>query len=149
MPSRAVCVRDWRNDIAGKSVHSACTPKRSPPASKMNVEIIGRFAREAAALGEGDVSVLLPRSFYLRFPGERCACVGELELGRGPLNALVSQFSMPRIGERIALSIAGATLWRPAAISASGPPALDSLQKAAAHRVPEEGLGCLILGKHN
>jgi hypothetical protein len=115
----------------------------------MNVEIIGRFARDAAALGEGDVSVLLPRSFYLRFPGERYACVGELELGRGPLNALVSQFRMPRIGERIALSIAGAALWRPAAISASGPLALDSLQKAAAHCVPEEGLGCLVLGKHN
>jgi len=115
----------------------------------MNVEIIGRFAREAAALGEGDVCVLLPRSFYLRFPGERYACVGDLALGRGPLNALVSQLTMPRVGDRIALSIGGAALWRPAALNASGPPAIQSLQQAAAHRVPEEGLGCLILGKHN
>jgi Protein of unknown function (DUF2877) len=115
----------------------------------MNVEIIGRFAREAAALGEGDVCVLLPRSFYLRFPGERYVCVGDLALGRGPLNALVPELGMPRLGERIALSIAGAALWRPAALGASGPPAVESLQKAAAHRVPEEGLGCLVLGKHN
>ncbi|HEY6821894.1 MAG TPA: DUF2877 domain-containing protein [Burkholderiales bacterium] len=115
----------------------------------MNVEIIGRFAREAAALGEADVCVLLPRSFYLRFPGERYVCVGDVALGRGPLNALVSELRMPRLGERTALSIAGAALWRPAAMSASGPPAIEGLRQAAARRVPEEGLGCLILGKHN
>jgi uncharacterized protein DUF2877 len=121
----------------------------SPAIEKMNVEIIGRFAREAAALGEGDVCVLLPRSFYLRFPGERYACVGDATLGRGPLNALVSQLSMPRVGERVALSIAAAALWKPPAIGASGPPDTERLQQAAADRVPEEGFGCLILGKHN
>ena len=115
----------------------------------MNVEIIGRFAREAAALGEGDVCALFRRSFYLRFPGERYACVGDPALGRGPLNALVPQLTLPRVGERIALSVAGATLWRPAPITAAGPAAIDALQRAAAQRVPEEGLGCLILGKHN
>jgi hypothetical protein len=56
---------------------------------------------------------------------------------------------MPREGERIALSVAGATLWRPAPIATSGPPAIEALQGAAAERLPEEGLGCLILGKHN
>ena len=32
------------------------------------------------------------RSFYLRFAGERYACVGDASLGRGPLNALVAGF---------------------------------------------------------
>ena len=116
----------------------------------MNVEIVGRFAREAAALGEGTVCALFRRSFYLQVPGERYACVGDPALGRGPLNALASQFNVPpRVGERIALSVAGATLWRPAPITASGPPAIEGLQRAAADRLPEEGLGCLIVGKHN
>src|SRR5690349_13041115 len=99
MPSRAACVRDWRNDIARKSVHSACTPEALIGSPQMNVEIIGRFAREAAALGEGTVCALFRRSFYLRFPGERYACVGDPALGRGPLNALVPQFEMPSAGE--------------------------------------------------
>jgi hypothetical protein len=115
----------------------------------MNVEIIGRFAREAAALGEGTVCALFRRSFYLRFPGERYACVGDPALGRGPLNALVPQFEMPSAGERVALSVAGAALWRPPVITVAAAPAIAALQRAASDRVPEEGLGCLILGKHN
>ena len=112
-------------------------------------EVVGRFAREAIAAGEGEVSVLLRRGFYLRFPGERYACAGDRSLGRGPLNALLAGFSMPRLGERISIDASRAELWTPPPPAPSGAPALDALRRAASGRVPEEGLGCLVLGGHN
>jgi hypothetical protein len=111
------------------------------------VERAGRFAREALAAGEGEVCAVFRRSFYLRCPGERYACIGDASLGNGPLNALVSQLELPRLGERLSPSVNGAALWQP-------PPGgcdfdLKILMIAAAKLVPPEGLGCLVIGKHN
>jgi hypothetical protein len=110
--------------------------------------IIGRYAQQAAA-GEGEVRAVFRRSFYLRFPGERYACVGDPSLGCGPLNALVSPLRMPSLGERVALEVAGARLWTPAPLSHGAEPNLRALQAAARARVPREGLGCLVVDEHN
>jgi hypothetical protein len=111
-------------------------------------EVAGRFAREALEGGEGEVCAVFRRSFYLRCPGERYACVGDASLGRGPLNALVSELSMPALGTRVCVSVDQAKPWQPAPHQA-GQPKLDELRAAAKRRVPREGLGCLIFGAHN
>jgi hypothetical protein len=102
--------------------------------------VAGRFAREALALGEGEVCAAFHRSCYLRFSGERYACVGDTSLGRGPLNALVAGFAPPAVGERIFVSVAHT--WAPAHL----PVRFSALQET---EVPAEGLGCLLLGKRN
>ncbi len=116
---------------------------------ELRAEVVGRFSRAALALGEGEVCALFRRSYYLRFPEERYACVGDASLGRGPLNALVSGAALPAIGDRILVSVENATLWTPPALAAAGTPDLKGLEHAAHARVPGEGLGCLVLGKHN
>ena len=110
---------------------------------------IGRFAQQAAAGGAGEVRAVFRRSFYLCFPGERYACVGDLSLGCGPLNALVADFHIPSLGERAALDIAGARLWTPAPLSHQAEPDLQALRAAARGRVPREGFGCLVVDAHN
>ena len=47
----------------------------------LRVDVAGRFAREALAAGEGEVCAVFRRSFYLRCPGERYACIGDASLG--------------------------------------------------------------------
>ena len=115
-------------------------------------EIAGRFAREAAALGEGEVCAVFRRSFYARFEDQRgashFACVGDASLGRGPLNALVRNLALPAIGDAVSISAENASLWEPPA-PMRGVPDADSIRSAAAPYVPHEGLGCLLLGKHN
>ena len=118
-------------------------------AAEVRAEVVGRFARDALALGEGEVCALFRRSFYLRFPGERYACIGDTALGCGPLNALVPGLALPAIGERISVSLDNAASWTPDPLALTGSPNLKRLEQAAAGRIPEEGLGCLILGKHN
>lgn len=105
-------------------------------------ELAGRFARDALALGEGEVCAAFRRSFYLRFPGERYACVGDASLGRGPLNALVADFGPAAIGERVAVSVAA--VWTPPPVGARLPDLTSFHQE-----IPGEGLGCLLLGQHN
>jgi len=112
-------------------------------------EVVGRFAREAIAAGEGEVCALLRHGFYLRFPGERYACAGARALGCGPLNALLAPFAMPRLGERVAIEARAAVPWAPPPLARSGPPAVEALERAASGRVPKEGLGCLITGALN
>ncbi len=111
-------------------------------------EVAGRFAREALAAGEGAVCAAFRRSFYLHCPGERYACIGDASLGRGPLNVLVSELNVPAIGERVSIDAGDAQLWTPPP-HVPGYPKLDELRKAARERVPNEGLGCLVLGVHN
>jgi hypothetical protein len=111
--------------------------------------VAGRFAREALSNGPGEVCAVFRRSFYLRCPGERYACVGDASLGRGPLNALVADFRAPALGQRISVSLENCSSWEPSPASEPGLPKLKLLKEAAASRVPNEGLGCLILGKHN
>lgn len=104
--------------------------------------VAGRFARAALELGAGEVCAQFRRSFYLRFPGERYACVGDASLGRGPLNALVNGLSIPRLGEEIVISLEKAVSWTPPSSTAVMP----NLGNA---RTPAEGLGGLVLGEQN
>src|SRR5919201_6271021 len=114
-----------------------------------HASVIGRFAQQAAAGGEGEVRAVFRRSVYLCFPGNRYACVGDTSLGCGSLNALVPDFRMPSLGERFALDVTGARLWKPAALSPGVEPDVRALQAAARGRVPREGLGCLVVDEHN
>jgi len=114
----------------------------------MQIAVAGRFAHEALAGGEGEVCALFRRSFYLRCPGERYACIGDASLGHGPLNALVANLSLPALGERLFVSTENSPPWRPPPQQA-GQPDLEKLKQAARNRVPAEGLGCLVLGAHN
>ena len=117
--------------------------------TELRAEIAGRLAREALAAGAGEVCATFRRSFYLRLPGERYACIGERALGCGPLNALVPAFALPAIGDRVKVDAGSAALWTPAPVASAGPAKLDELRRAARGRVPAEGLGCLVVGEHN
>jgi hypothetical protein len=109
-------------------------------------EVAGCFAREALAAGEGEVCAVFRRSFYLRCPGDRYACVGDLSLGNGPLNALVREVSLPALGQRLSIEVADT--WRPPP-HIPGQPNLQALKEAARDRTPEQGLGSLVVGAHN
>ena len=111
-------------------------------------ESAGRFAREALEGGDAEVCALFRRSFYVRCPSERYACVGDLSVGNGPLNVLVPDLVLPRLGERVVISLSEAKLWQPPAPVADQPE-LEKLRAAAAERTPAEGFGCLLIGKHN
>jgi hypothetical protein len=111
--------------------------------TELHAGVAGRFALDALKSGEGGVCAVFRRSFYVK-AGERYACVGDPALGRGPLNALVRDFTMPAIGERINVRVDHAVPWEPRIAR----PALDPKALRAAP-IPAEGLGCLILGKHN
>ena len=116
--------------------------------SPLVADVVGRAARDALAGGEGEVVAVFRRSFYVRVGG-RYACIGDPSLGRGPLNALVSDFREPLMGQRVTVLLEGARLWEPAPFRGGARPHLDALRKALDGHVPEEGLGCTILGIHN
>ena len=118
------------------------------PHYRLTAEVVGGAARDALAAGEGEVCAVFRRSFYLRL-GERYACVGERSLGRGPLNALVSEFHEPMLGETAVVSIDGAQLWEPRPFRGEARPQLHALRACLDGHVPQEGLGCTILGVHN
>jgi len=111
----------------------------------------GRIAhRIVSERSEGTVSAVFRRSCYLKFAGRRTICLGDRALGRGPLNAQVERFEVPRLGKALALSLDGATLWQPS--TRWGPPqraALDALRDAAVGRIPSDGLGALVCGGSN
>jgi len=113
------------------------------------VELTGRLAREALSAGEGEVCALFRRSFYLRCPGGRYACIGDASLGRGPLNALTREFCAPAIGEQIVVSLDNAEAWSPPSVAVQDVADLQGLKSAAAGRAPREGLGCLVAGERN
>lgn len=118
------------------------------PHYRFTAEVVGRAAREALAAGEGEVCAVFRRSFYLRL-GKLYACVGDVSLGRGPLNALVSDFTEPALGLAVAISTENARTWEPAPFRGTAHPQLDALRDCLDGHVPEEGLGCTILGVHN
>ena len=109
--------------------------------------VAGRFARAALAAGEGEVCAVFRRSFYLRFE-KKYACIGDASLGRGPLNALVANFSVPSLGAPVTVSTDDAQRWEPAT-RGNGRLNTAALRACLDGHVPEEGLGCLILGVHN
>jgi hypothetical protein len=111
-------------------------------------ERAGRFAREALQAGAGEVCALFRRSFYLRCPGERYVCIGDTSLGNGPLNALIRDLALPRLGERISVSLEGTEAWQPPAPSGAALE-VNRLRALARSRIPAEGLGCLIIAAHN
>jgi hypothetical protein len=111
-------------------------------------EVVGRAAREALAAGEGEVCAVFRRSFYLRFD-TRYACIGDASLGRGPLNALVAAFQAPPLGAAVAVSTQAAQLWAPPPPRSAARPNLEALRACLDGHVPDEGLGCVILGVHN
>ncbi|MGQ0547793.1 MAG: oxamate carbamoyltransferase subunit AllH family protein [Betaproteobacteria bacterium] len=111
--------------------------------------LAGRFAREALALGAGEVCALLRRGFYLRFPGARFACVGDATLGPGPLHALVEVLPPAALNQKISIDVESATLWQPPPSSGAFPDNAAALAREAAARAPAEGLACLIAGSHN
>jgi hypothetical protein len=111
-------------------------------------ESAGRFAREALQGGEGEVCALFRRSFYLRRPDERYACVGDPSVGNGPLNVLVPDLVLPRLGDRVGISFSRAKPWQPP-LPVPDQPKLENLKAAARDRIPAEGFGCLVIGMHN
>jgi hypothetical protein len=115
---------------------------------RFDAEVAGRFAREALR-GDGEVCAAFARSFYLRFPEERYACIGDATLGCGPLNALVREFRPAAIGAAVSVSTQRSRLWQPAPVPRPAAPDLKALYRAANGRFPHEGLGCLISGAHN
>jgi hypothetical protein len=115
---------------------------------RLTAEVVGRAAREALAAGEGEVCAVFRRSFYLRFD-DRYACIGDASLGRGPLNALVSAFQAPPLGAAVAVSVDAAQAWAPPPVRGTGRPNLEALRACLDGHVPEEGLGCVILGVDN
>jgi len=87
------------------------------------------------------------RSAYLECTARRLICIGDASLGRGPLNARVEGFALPRPGEMLGLTMDRATLWTPP--NCTGRPvraALRALRAAAAERPPVEGLGAVVAG---
>jgi len=118
------------------------------PPYRFTAEVAGRAAREALAHGEGEVCAVFRRSFYLRL-GARYACIGERSVGRGPLNALVAAFAEPPLGARVLVATDRAELWAPRPMGGAARPHLDALRACLDGHVPQEGLGCTILGVHN
>lgn len=114
---------------------------------RLEARIAGRFARDALALGEGEVCARFQRSVYLRFPPGEFACIGDPDLGCGPLNALVEGFAPPAMGERVAVQVL--SVWQPPLPPEQVSPDLAALQAAARGRAPAEGLGCLVLEQGN
>lgn len=115
----------------------------------LRAESVGRFAREALAGGAGEVCAVFRRSFYLRFGARRFACIGDSALGRGPLNALVSQFEQPPLGAKLLVTVENSECWEPAPLRTPARPNLAALRACLDGHVPQEGLGCVILGVHN
>ncbi len=114
---------------------------------RLTARVAGRFARDALALGEGEVCARFQRSVYLRLPGGKYACIGDPALGRGPLNALVEGFSPPSMDSRMAVEVE--SIWTPPPAPEHLAPDLGALRAAARGRVPAEGLGCLVVDEHN
>ncbi len=136
---------------------------------RVAVRRLGGHARRALADGaRGRVIAVFDRSFYVALDG-RLACIGARDLGDGPLNVVcgaprdadwaasgvrtgdrvaVAHRSV-RVGPRIVFALDGAETWRPEAAPDWTPASLDrglaAIKACAAGRLPDEGLGALIV----
>lgn len=115
---------------------------------RFTAEVTGRAAREVLAAGAGEVCAVFRRSFYVRL-NDQYACVGDAALGRGPLNALVAAFEAPPMGAAVSVSLETASTWAPPPAQRAARPNLAALRSCLDGHVPDEGLGCVILGVHN
>lgn len=111
--------------------------------------LAGRFAREALAMGPGEVCALLRSGFYLRFGGARFARVGDAALGGGPLNVLVQALPAARLGEALSISLESCAAWVPPAPNGAFPGNAGALAERAAAHSPLQGLAGLIRGSHD
>jgi hypothetical protein len=62
---------------------------------------------------------------------------------------LVDDFQAPAIGERVSLVLDGTQLWTAPPLPADATPDVRALREAAGDRVPDEGLGGLVVDAHN
>src|SRR4051812_39767284 len=115
----------------------------SSSALNLAASIAGRFVPQ----GEGEVRAAFRRSFYVAFADGRYACVGDASLGHGPLNAQLDDFALAAVGAKVGLSVAAR--WTPPALPANPTIDIGALEYAARGRVPQEGLGGLVIGAHN
>lgn len=118
------------------------------PPTRFTAEVAGSAAHAALANGVGEVCAVFRRSFYVRV-NDKYACVGDAALGRGPLNALVAAFEAPPLGTAVLVSLEGAQSWAPPPARGAARPNLQALRACLDGHVPEEGLGCVILGVNN
>ncbi len=137
--------------------------------ARLVVRSVGAVAQRALARNEaGRVVALFERSFYVSVAGA-FVCIGDATLGDGPLNAVCAApagTSWRRLGVRVgastrcaagtlrvapslAFDLAHARPWRPPAPRPWSAPSLFRglvrLRRLAAGRVPEDGLGGLVL----
>jgi len=115
---------------------------------RFTAEVAGRAAREVLAAGAGEVCAVFRRSCYVRLNG-KYACIGDAALGRGPLNALVAAFEAPPMGAAVTVSLESASSWAAPPAQRAARPNLAALRSCLDGHVPDEGLGCVILGVHN
>lgn len=114
------------------------------------VEIAGRSAAAALRSGPGEICAVFQRGCYARFDGNRFVFFSGASLGRGPLNALVSDYQAPALGSRATASLDQMQCWRaPAPGAAPQRQALTGLLGAVPGRIPKDGLACLIVGAAN
>ena len=130
---------------------------------------LGGHAERALAEGaRGRVIAVFDRSFYVALDG-RLACIGARDLGDGPLNVVsgaprgtewpasgvrtndrvaIANRSV-RIGAQFTFDLVGAATWRPGTAPDWTPASLGhglaEIEACATGRLPEEGLGALIL----
>src|SRR5262245_60001753 len=117
--------------------------------SRYAADVAGGAARAALAAGPGEVCAVFRRSFYVRGAGGRLACVGDASLGRGPLNALVSNFREAQLGQAVSVALENALSWSPPAPRSGRRPNVEALPAYLDGHAPAEGFGGLIVGVHN
>ena len=123
------------------------TVHAEPPRTARVVEC-GRIVREVLQQGSTGIAyAVFRRSAYLECSARHLICIGDASLGRGPLNARVEGFVLPRPGEMLRLTMDGAALWTPThRTGRPGQAALRALRAALAERPPSEGLGGIVAG---
>jgi len=79
---------------------------------RAEARVLGRFAKAALDAGEATVFAAFERSCYVE-TSAGIACLGGMDLGLGPLNVLLKEFTPLAVGTRIAVSTTRASVWTP------------------------------------
>ncbi len=115
------------------------------------IDVAGHGALAALAEldhGGGVVRAVFQRSCYLECAQGRHICVGDVSIGRGPINALMRHFVAPERGQRVGVSLKHARLWQQPKLNVLPwtTEVVAHLTWAAQGRIPQDGLGGLITG---